>query len=49
MTYGVGAKMHISEKTKLRAEWEKLPSIETSSTEKTDVNMLSVGVELSTY
>ena len=49
MTYGVGAKMNISEKTKLRAEWEKLPSIETAPGEKTDVNMLSVGVELSTY
>lgn len=49
MTYGIGAKMHISEKTKLRAEWEKLPSIETASGEKTDVNMLSIGVELSTY
>ncbi len=49
MTYGLGAKMHLSEKTKLRAEWEKLPSIETAPGEKTDVNMLSVGVELSTY
>jgi len=49
MTYGVGAKMNISEKTKLRAEWEKLPGIETSPTEETDVNMLSIGVELSTY
>ncbi len=49
MTYGVGAKMHISEKTKLRAEWEKLPSIETAPGEKTDATMLSVGVELSTY
>ncbi|MEE9310148.1 MAG: outer membrane beta-barrel protein [Cocleimonas sp.] len=49
MTYGLGAKMNISEKTKLRAEWEKLPGIETSSSGKTDVNMLSIGVELSTY
>ncbi len=49
MTYGIGAKMHISERTKLRAEWEKLPSIETAPGEKTDVNMLSIGVELSTY
>jgi len=49
MTYGVGAKMNISEKTKLRAEWEKLPGIETAPGDKTDVNMLSVGVELSTY
>ena len=49
LTYGIGAKMHISEKTKLRAEWEKLPSIETAPGEKTDVNMLSIGVELSTY
>ena len=49
MTYGIGAKMHISERTKLRAEWEKLPNIETAPGEKTDVNMLSIGVELSTY
>jgi len=49
MTYGVGAKMNISEKTKLRAEWEKLPGIETSPGNETDVNMLSVGIELSTY
>jgi len=49
VTYGLGAKMHINETTKLRAEWEKLPSIETSNSEKTDVNMLSVGVELSTF
>jgi len=49
MTYGVGARMNISEKTKLRAEWEKLPDIETAPGEETDVNMLSVGVELSTY
>lgn len=49
LTYGVGAKMNLNETTKLRAEWEKFPSIETSTTDKTDVNMLSVGVELSTY
>ncbi len=49
MTYGVGAKMNISEKTKLRAEWEKFPGVETSPGSKSDVNMLSVGVELSTY
>lgn len=48
-TYGVGAKMHLSETTSLRAEWEKYPGIETSPTEDTDVNMLSVGVELSTF
>ncbi len=49
LTYGIGAKMDLNETTKLRAEWEKFPSIETSNSEKTDVNMLSVGVELSTY
>ncbi len=48
-TYGIGAKMHINETTSLRAEWEKFPGIETSPTEDTDVNMLSVGVELSTF
>ena len=49
ITYGIGAKMDLNETTKLRAEWEKFPSIETSNSAKTDVNMLSVGVELSTY
>lgn len=48
-TYGVGAKMHLNETTKLRAEWEKFPGIETGPSEKTDINMLSIGVELSTY
>lgn len=49
VTYGLGAKMHLSESTKLRAEWEQFPDVETSDSEETDVNMLSVGVELSTY
>ncbi len=48
-SYGVGAKMHINETTKLRAEWEKVLDVETSDTESTDINMLSVGIELSTY
>jgi len=49
VTYGVGAKMRMSESTRLRAEWEQFPGVETSPTNDTDVNMLSVGVELSTY
>ncbi len=49
VTYGVGAKMRMSESTRLRAEWEQFPGVETSASEDTDVNMLSVGVELSTY
>jgi len=49
VTYGIGTKMRINETTSLRAEWEKFPGIETSSSEDTDVNMLSVGIELSTY
>lgn len=48
-TYGVGAKMQMNENTKLRAEWEQFPGIETSATEESDINMLSVGIELSTY
>jgi len=47
--YGVGVKMHMNETTKLRAEWEKYPGIETSSSEDTDIDMLSVGMELSTF
>lgn len=49
MTYGLGAKVSLSESMKLRAEWEHLPSIETSHTEETNINMLSIGIELSTY
>lgn len=49
LTYGMGAKMNLNETTKLRAEWENFPGIETSSTEKTNINMLSIGVELSTF
>ena len=49
LTYGIGAKMSLNETMKLRAEWEKFPDVKTSNTEETDVNMLSVGVELSTY
>lgn len=49
VTYGIGAKMHISETTNIRAEWQQFPKMEVSSDEKIDINMLSVGVELSTY
>ncbi len=49
MTYGLGAKVNLNESMKLRAEWERLPTIETSHTEETDIDMLSVGIELSTY
>lgn len=49
VAYGAGAKMHLNETTKLRAEWEKFPDIETSPTKDTDLNMLSIGVELSTF
>lgn len=48
-TYGIGAKMNLSESTRIRAEWEQFPGIETNNTEDTDINMLSVGIELSTY
>jgi predicted porin len=49
VTYGVGAKMRMSESTRIRAEWEQYPGIETSGTEDSDVNMLSIGVEISSY
>ncbi len=48
LTYGLGAKISLSESMKLRAEWERLPSITTSNTEESDMNMMSIGVELST-
>ncbi|MEE9445651.1 MAG: outer membrane beta-barrel protein [Cocleimonas sp.] len=49
ISYGLGAKMHINETTNLRAEWERFPSIEVNGDDDTAVNMLSVGVELSTF
>jgi len=48
VTYGLGVKMRLSETTKLRAEWQQYPGIETDNDES-DINMLSVGFELSTY
>ncbi len=48
LNYGVGAKVSLSESMKLRAEWERLPSISTSNTEESDISMMSIGVELST-
>ena len=48
LTYGFGAKVNLSETMKLRAEWERLPSISTSTTEESDIDMMSVGIELST-
>ncbi|MCK5810254.1 MAG: porin family protein [Cocleimonas sp.] len=48
LTYGVGAKVSLSETMKLRAEWERLPSISTSNTEESDIDMMSIGIELST-
>jgi len=49
LAYGIGAKMSLNETTKLRAEWEKLTDVETSNSEDTDINMLSIGVEFSTF
>ncbi len=49
VNYGVGAKMHLNETTNLRAEWEKFPGIDTSKSESSDMSMMSIGVELSTY
>jgi len=49
IAYGLGAKMSLNETTKIRAEWEKIEGVDTSATEDTDVNMLSIGVELSTF
>jgi len=49
LAYGVGAKMTLNETTKLRAEWEKVTDVETSDTDKSDISMLTIGVELSTF
>lgn len=47
IAYGLGAKMTFNETTKLRAEWEKVLNVDTGSSE-TDVNIITIGVELST-
>ena len=49
LAYGVGAKMRLNETTKIRAEWEKITDVETSSSEDSDINMLSIGVEFTTF
>ena len=49
MVYGIGAKMHINESTNLRAEWEKYPNLDITNNEDSDINVLSIGVELSTF
>ena len=49
LSYGVGAKMTLNETTKLRAEWEKVTDVETSNSEETDINILTIGVELQTF
>ena len=49
LSYGLGAKMTLNETTKIRAEWEKITDVETSNSDETDINVLTVGVELSTF
>lgn len=48
LSYGLGAKVNLSESMKLRAEWERLPSISTSHAKESDIDMMSIGIELST-
>lgn len=48
LSYGLGAKISLSESMKLRAEWERLPSVSTSHKKESDIDMMSIGVELST-
>jgi OOP family OmpA-OmpF porin len=49
LAYGVGAKMRLNETTKIRAEWEKVTDVDTSNSEESDINMLSIGVEFTTF
>lgn len=49
VSYGLGAKVNLSESMKLRAEWERIPGIETSHTEESDVDMLSIGIEMTSF
>lgn len=47
LTYGLGAKISMNENMKIRAEWEKIPGIDTGSSES-DVSTMSLGIELQT-
>lgn len=49
VSYGIGAKVNLSETMKLRAEWERIPSIETSHIEDSNVDMFSIGIEMSSF
>jgi len=46
LTYGIGAKVHMNETMKIRAEWERIGGVETGSSEN-DVNIISLGIEIS--
>ena len=49
LSYGVGAKVSLNESMKIRAEWERLPEVSTSNTESSDIDMMSIGIEISTF
>ena len=46
LTFGLGAKVHMNETMKIRAEWERISGVETGGSES-DVDMLSLGIEIS--
>jgi OOP family OmpA-OmpF porin len=48
LSYGAGAKISLNESMKIRAEWERLPAVSTSHTEASDIDMMSIGIEIST-
>ena len=47
LTYGLGAKVNMNENMKIRAEWEKIPGVDTGGGES-DISTMSLGIELST-
>jgi OOP family OmpA-OmpF porin len=49
LSYGVGAKVSLNESMKIRAEWERLPEVSTSNTASSDIDMMSIGIEISTF
>jgi len=48
LSYGFGAKVHLNETMKLRAEWENISDVETTGGRETDVTVMSLGLELET-
>ena len=48
LSYGFGAKVHMNENMKIRAEWENISGVETGGGRDSDITTMSLGIELDT-